>query len=33
MTINVGATLTTVAGGNQYEDGSYAGSFDLTVSY
>lgn len=33
MTINVGATITTVAGGNQYEDGSYAGGFDMTVAY
>jgi hypothetical protein len=33
LTINVGAQLTTVAGGNQYADGAYAGSFDFTASY
>lgn len=29
----LGAVLTTVAGGNQYTDGTYSGDFDLTVSY
>ncbi len=33
VTINMGATITTVAGGNQYEDGTYAGSFSLTLAY
>lgn len=32
-TINLGAVLTTVAGGNQYTDGTYAGDFDLTLAY
>jgi hypothetical protein len=32
-TINVGAVIRTVAGGNQYTDGTYTGSFVLTVSY
>lgn len=32
-TINLGAVLTTVSGGNQYEDGAYAGSFDVIVNY
>lgn len=33
VTVNIGAVLTTVAGGNQYTDGTYAGDFDLTVAY
>lgn len=33
VTINVGAVITTVAGGNQYTDGTYVGSFVLTVAY
>lgn len=33
MTINVGATITTVAGGNQYVDNTYSGGFDVTVAY
>lgn len=33
LTINVGATIATVAGGNQYEDGAYSGGFDMTVAY
>jgi hypothetical protein len=32
-TINIGAVLTTVAGGEQYADGTYTGDFDLTVNY
>lgn len=32
-TINIGAVITTIAGGNQYTDGAYVGSFDLTVAY
>jgi hypothetical protein len=32
-TITLGAVLTTVAGGNQYTDGAYAGTFDITVAY
>lgn len=34
LTFNVGATLTTVpAPANQYEDGAYAGTYDVLVSY
>jgi hypothetical protein len=33
VTINFGAVLTTIAGGNQYTDGTYAGDFDILVSY
>jgi hypothetical protein len=33
VTINAGAVITTVAGGNQYTDGTYVGSFVLTVAY
>ncbi len=32
-TVNFGAVLTTVAGGNQYVSGAYAGSFDIAVAY
>ena len=32
-TVNFGAVLTTVAGGNQYVSGTYAGSFDISVTY
>lgn len=32
-TINVGAVLKTKTGGNQYKDGLYAGTYDLTVNY
>ncbi len=34
LTINVGATLTTLAScGTQYADGAYQGTYDLTASY
>jgi hypothetical protein len=32
-TVSFGAVLTTVAGGNQYTNGSYDGSFDIAVAY
>lgn len=33
LTFHVGFTLTTIAGGDPYEDGTYDGSFDVEISY
>ena len=33
LTFHVGFTLTSIAGGNQYEDGVYTGSFKVNISY
>lgn len=33
LTFHVGFTLTTVAGGNPYEDGVYTGSFNVNIAY
>lgn len=32
-TINVGATLSTITNANPYEDGSYSGSYSVSVNY
>ncbi len=32
-TLDIGATITTVAGGAQYTDGTYSGSFDVVFAY